>query len=58
MAFDRLIFRLSHLRRPPVMMHAVHYRAMLEKAGLQVDETVLRSRLPLVHRIFMARRAR
>ena len=57
MAFDHLIFRLSHVGRPPVMLHAGRYRSMLVEAGLQVEERRL-NRPPLAHRVFIARRPR
>ena len=52
-AFDRLIFLVTGVQNGPVVLSAEEYRAVLEKAGLQVDGRRLRNLLPLAHLLFV-----
>jgi len=55
LAFDQHLFKLTGVGREPLMLSEAEYRTVLEHAGMRVEERRLRSRLPLVHRVFIAK---
>jgi uncharacterized protein (DUF2062 family) len=57
MGFDRLIFAWGRAGVRPLMLSAAEYRAVLEKAGMQVEERRFRNLLPLAHILFIAKKS-
>jgi SAM-dependent methyltransferase len=55
-AFDRIIFAWGRAGTRPLMLPAVEYCRVLEKAGMQVEERRFRNRLPLAHILFIAKK--
>lgn len=57
MAFDRLVFACGRVGVQPLTLPAAQYESALRNAGMQVEEHRFRNHLPLVHILFLARKA-
>ena len=56
LGLDRLLFSAEHVGASPMILSAARYRAVLDEAGMQVEERRFHNRLPLAHILFLARR--